>query len=38
MSGDYISIEKTGGSSRGYLALPEAGSGPGLVLFLRCFG
>jgi carboxymethylenebutenolidase len=33
MSGDYISIEKTGGSSRGYLALPEAGSGPGLVLF-----
>jgi carboxymethylenebutenolidase len=33
MSGDSISFAKTGGSSRGYLTLPEVGSGPGLVLF-----
>ena len=33
MAGDFISIAKLGSSSRGYLALPEAGSGPGLVLF-----
>jgi carboxymethylenebutenolidase len=33
MSGDFISIAKAGSSLRGYLALPEAGSGPGLVLF-----
>jgi carboxymethylenebutenolidase len=33
VSGDFISVAKLGGSSRGYLALPEAGSGPGLALF-----
>ena len=33
MSGDFISVATLGGSSRGYLALPEAGSGPGLALF-----
>ena len=33
MSGDFISVAKLDGSSRGYLALPEAGSGPGLALF-----
>ena len=33
MSGDFISVATFGSSSRGYLALPEAGSGPGLALF-----
>jgi len=33
MSGDFISIAAAGGGFRAYLAVPEAGSGPGLVLF-----
>ncbi len=33
MSGDFISITAAGGGFRAYLALPEARSGPGLVLF-----
>jgi len=33
MSGNFISIAAAGGGFRAYLAVPEAGSGPGLVLF-----
>jgi carboxymethylenebutenolidase len=32
MSGDFISIAAAGGDFRAYLAVPEARSGPGLVL------
>lgn len=33
MSGAFINIAVGGGSSRAYFAVPEAGNGPGLVLF-----
>jgi carboxymethylenebutenolidase len=32
MSGEFISVAAAGGGFRAYLAVPEAGSGPGLVL------
>ena len=40
MTGRYIQIEAAGGSGtfRGYLALPESGSGPGLVIAQEIFG
>jgi carboxymethylenebutenolidase len=33
MAGDFIKITSGGGSFRAYFAVPEAGSGPGLVIF-----
>ena len=40
MTGQYIQVKAADGSGtfRGYLALPEAGSGPGLVLAQEIFG
>src|SRR2546429_5113578 len=33
MSGEFIHVDAVGGGFRAGLAIPEAGSGPGLVLF-----
>ena len=38
MSGKFIDVAADGGRFRAYLALPEAGSGPGLVLIQEIFG
>ncbi|MDM0005862.1 dienelactone hydrolase family protein, partial [Variovorax sp. J22G73] len=40
MTGQYIQIQAADGSGtfRGYLALPESGSGPGLVIAQEIFG
>lgn len=39
MTGRYIDVNATdGGSFRAYLAVPESGSGPGMVLFQEIFG
>lgn len=38
MSGSYIDIQTATGSFKGYLAVPEAGSGPGIVLCQEIFG
>src|SRR5438105_7766877 len=35
---NWISIAGTGGTYDAYLALPPAGSGPGIVLFQEIFG
>ncbi len=39
MSGEFIDIKaKDGGSFKGYLALPEGGTGPGLMILQEIFG
>ncbi|SDZ72389.1 Dienelactone hydrolase family protein, partial [Variovorax sp. YR266] len=40
MTGQYIQMKAADGSGtfRGYLALPEAGTGPGLVIAQEIFG
>jgi carboxymethylenebutenolidase len=39
MAGQYITVKaKEGGSFKAYLALPEKGSGPGIVLLQEIFG
>ena len=40
MAGTYIDITATDGSGqfRGYLATPEVGSGPGILLLQEIFG
>jgi len=38
MPGKFIDVAADGGRSRAYLAAPEAGSGPGLVLIQEIFG
>ena len=39
MAGAFIDIKaKGGGTFAGYLALPPAGKGPGLVVFQEIFG
>jgi carboxymethylenebutenolidase len=38
MGGQFIEIAADGGKLRGYLATPESGSGPGIVLLQEIFG
>src|SRR5215469_15547229 len=38
MTGRYIDVATGDGSVRGYLAVPESGGGPGLVLLHTAFG
>lgn len=38
MAGQWIDIASDGGSFKGYLAVPAAGSGPGIVLLQEIFG
>jgi len=38
MPGKFIDVAADGGRFRAYLAVPEAGSGPGLVLVQEIFG
>src|SRR5258708_1301705 len=38
MAGSFIDIPTDGGSFKAYLALPESGSGPGMVILQEIFG
>jgi carboxymethylenebutenolidase len=38
MAGSYIDVPTEGGSFKAYLALPAAGSGPGMVMLQEIFG